>query len=873
LRLPKNLLSDSYRPPAIYLCQTNKDRIGELNVSNFKGKFKWNAYSEISFDIDRKYCDITTGNIILNPCYDKVEGLRLVFVEGFGYFQLQDPEMESDGIKETKSMSANSLEYDLSNRYLESFIINKGTTGSIDGVQLYNPNDVEHSLLHLVIKEKAPDWHIGHVDADLATQKRFFEIDRKSVYDFLMKEMSNTFKCVIIFDTYDNSINVYKEETAGIDTDVTIAFDNLATKIQVDYSADDIKTVLTIKGADDLTIREINYGLPYITDLSYYHTVDWMGQDLYDAYNNYLQVISAHEQEYQDALASIRKYNVIISELKNRAKQDLTSSKINDFLDFLIDFYKNNKVDPEKMATLDVDFVYLDKNDWTSFKNTINSNSATSTQKEIAIENILDIIWEAYGLNTLKVLEASYKGVQVVQTENGMSDAADEDYYQYHANYTMLITVQKDIAQRNVSIAEADKKLDEANVIVNKIAQLVSIQNNFSNENIIRLAPFLREDEYSDDNFVVTDIDTEEDRAETLKALLNAGYEELHKMSQPKLSFKTSIANVYALDEFTPIIDQFQLGNMIKIEIRDDYIKKSRLMEVEIDFHDLKNFSVTFGDLLSIRDEADIHADLLARAINAGKSVANNASAWQKGSDAANEIKKSLNQGLLDAATEIKSIDGLQSVSLDNYGIHLRKKIGDSGEFDPEQGWIVSNKFLYTDDNWKTTKSVFGKYTHNGQEKWGVLAEAVVGGYIQGSEIEGGTIRIGKNPETGEYTFIVTADGRVQINAWGGELSDKINEVTDRLDAYSVSIESSSVPMFDENVRSTILICYIMQNNQKVPAPSGTTYSWIRASNDATADVTWNDDVAHKNNTSNVIVIDADDVDNSARFTCEVYIP
>lgn len=872
MRLPKNLLSGSYRPPAIWLCQTNKDRIGELNVSKFKGTFKWNAYSDISFDIDREYCDITTGDIKLNPYYDKVEGLRLVFLEGFGYFQLQDPEMESDGIKETKSMSANSLEYDLSNRYLETFIINKGTTGSIDGVQLYNPNDTEHSLLHLVIAEKAPDWHIGHVDADLATQKRFFEIDRKSVYDFLMKDMSDTFKCVVIFDTYDNSINVYNEETAGIDTDAIITFDNLVTKINVEYSADDIKTVLTVKGADDVNIREINYGLPYITDLSYYHTVDWMGQELYDAYDKYLHTISEHDEEYHVALADIRKYNKEISELQNRAKQDLTSTKLEDFQNFLIDFYKTGEVGSEKMQTLDVDFVYLDKNKWTAFKKTINDQSATSTQKETAIEEILDLIWDAYGLNSLKISESSYKGVQVVQTENGMSDVSNKDYYQYHANYTMLITVQKDIAQRESAIAKARKNLEAANAVVNKIAELISVKNNFSNENIIRLAPFLREDEYKDDNFVITDIDTEEDRIETLNALLKAGYEELHKMSQPKLSFKTSIANIYALDEFVPIINQFQLGNMIKIAIRDGYIKKSRLMEVEINFQNLKDFSVTFGDLLSIRDEADIHADLLARAINAGKSVAKNSSAWQKGSDMANEIRRSINQGLLDTATEIKAIDGTQAASIDNYGIHLRKQ-NDSGEYDPEQGWIVNNKFLYTDDNWKTTRSVFGKFNYKGQERWGLLSDAIVGGYIEGSEIEGGTIKIGKNPETGDYTFIVTSDGRVQINAWGGELSDKIDEVTDRLDAYSVTIESSSVPIFDENVRSTILVCYVMQNNEKVTAPSGTTYSWIRASNDATADSAWNSDTAHRNNTSNVLVIDADDVDNSARFTCEVNMP
>lgn len=880
MRLPKNLLSDSYRQPAIYLCQTNKDRIGELNVSNFKGTFKWNAYSEISFDIDREYCEITTGDTKINPYYDRVEGLRLVFVEGFGYFQLQNPDMNGDGIKETKSMTAHSLEYDLSNRYLETFVINKGVAGSIDGVILCDMTDTEHSLLHLVIAEKAPDWHIGHVDAELMTEKRFFEIDRKSVYDFLMEDVCGTFKCVIIFDTYDNSINVYKEETAGTDTDVIISFDNLMNSINVNYSTDDIKTVLTVKGADDLSIREINYGLPYITDLSYYHTVDWMGQSLYDEYTKYLEVTAAYTEQYNDLLANVRECNLAISELKNRTKQELTDTKIDNFSDFIMDFYKNGKVDEEKISELNNNFYYLDQTEWSNFVSVMRSNAMTAQDKEDAIENILDLIWEAYGINNLRILESSYKGVQTVQTDDGMSDPSDDDYYQYHANYMMLTTVQRDIEQRKASIATIEQELTEANKTINRIAELVSIKNNLSSENIVRLAPFLREDEYSDDNFLVTDVDTEESRIETMTALLDTGRTELKKICSPKLSFKTSIANVFALDEFAPIIHQFQLGNMIQIELRPDYIKKSRLMEVEIDFQNLKNFEVLFGDLLSIRDEADIHADLLARAINAGKSVTKNSSYWQKGSNVANEIQNAINQGLLDAANEIKSIDGLQEVSLDKYGLHLRKKDSETGEYDPKQGWIVSNKILYTDDNWKTTKSVFGEYKYKGEDQWGVLANAVVAGYIEGSEIEGGEIRIGKDPESGEYTFVVTSDGRVQINAWGGTLSTKLEEVekdiSDIANAYTVSIKSSRYPIFDENNinEGIILTCEVIQNGEVVnPVPSGTTYTWVRSSNDEDADKDWNNDTSHKNNTSNILIVESKDVDNSARFTCEVYIP
>ena len=46
--------------------------------------------------------------------------------------------------------------------------------------------------------------------------------------------------------------------------------------------------------------------------------------------------------------------------------------------------------------------------------------------------------------------------------------------------------------------------------------------------------------------------------------------------------------NIYALPEFEPIIHQFQLGKVIKVALRPDYIKQSRLLQVDINFDDLE---------------------------------------------------------------------------------------------------------------------------------------------------------------------------------------------------------------------------------------------------------------------------------------------
>ena len=120
MRLPKDLLSETYRTPKVILCQTNKDKICQLDVTDLQGTFKFNGYSEISFNVASVYHDLISGEQKRTPYYDYIEGLRLVYLEGFGYFQLQDPELYSDGIQEYKSINAYSLEYSLSQRYLKA---------------------------------------------------------------------------------------------------------------------------------------------------------------------------------------------------------------------------------------------------------------------------------------------------------------------------------------------------------------------------------------------------------------------------------------------------------------------------------------------------------------------------------------------------------------------------------------------------------------------------------------------------------------------------------------------------------------------------------------------------------------------------------
>ena len=1539
MQLPKDLLSETYQVPDVILCQTNKDKICKLNVNNLEGIFKFNSYSEISFDVPSVYCDLVSGETKPTPYYNYIEGLRLVYLQGFGYFQLQDPEINSNGIQEYKHINAYSLEYSLSQRYLENFIINKGdvgdTIGSIDGVILYNDQDAEHSLINLVLK-KTYGWTVGHVDEELKTQQRSFEIDRQSIYDFIMNDICDTFKCYVEFDTINNTVNLYSEneverhigdgekktfklktafsDTSTItinghvitqytynpttneltfsiapakddiievtdefkhkyDTDVIIAFENLSNEIKVNYSADDIKTVLTVKGADDLDIRDVNFGLSSIINLDYYCTPEWMGEKLYNEYKLYedkqnkymsgfyskdiagsteesfnvladrenfiagnVQELSVNtateyfnvngyvpsfnidkvskefnvnsetkeynavgntdsftepimreeeikcadphvesiivqdseestfkikstitslskimlnqgeyqwelleaEYEYQEESSTLiinAKLNVddvikiftyqntfnptypltdssvvyinskeitfnyneetneliineqvtsqdiikictptgdiitsftlskpenkilsvkvdgtpvgytissngetitiaetsylnygskiIIESVANKfslqgLKDKIVSIKIggketsdyilgtnliitdnrlvgnstvtvesidthfdisqykdkqivsvsvgenvlraedqykfdtdtgiltitdyelssgdiilvklvaNSFIISLQDYkilsvridsnkvpyefnpdtsvltitalaslfageqvlvelidkyfilnqtknkiiavlvngyeidkeefsYENNKlvITAETLTaqsniaveSIDtsfsvapfygaIDSVWIDEMETTEysfnevqniltvndphllsnskvlFKTIYNRFSLSNTQKiltevivngtstenytfasdvliindelhvgdsvvvefvdnhftvlrevgskhvvevqdetipegkdgyeydsstqvltiyvplkngdkvsiktidsadallvvdsdagdgeilkedvtptlmsykpkagdyvvkvnsyteslkqlydlisqRLSAENSIpskyevieirlnpdnvnqpgnslpeaniehlgevykiitqnkvikedgtiiyndiaytynvceikyssdqyDYIWVernlVFGETGIKYLEEKkdiYSAIQDIQIAAEWDQKPEDsvEYQSYKSNFEKLQNINAALKEKQESIAKIEEKIKKLKKQL--ISEDIAVDKNFTSESLERLSLFLREDEYSDDCFCVSEIDTDLDKINTQKELLVAGQKELKKISQPKLSFSASLKNIYAMPEFAPMLPQFNLGKFIKVKMRSDFIKKARLLEVQLNFSDLSNFSCTFGDLLSAKDQGDIHADLLAQAVSAGKAVASGSSYWQKGYDVATAIDEKIRRGLIDATTSIKSNSAGQDVSWDNYGIHLRKFV--DGKLDKHEGWITNNKFLYSDDNFETTKSVFGNYTIDKTEYWGILAGCVSAGLIEGSTIVGGTIKIGAQvDEHGSpildkegnqiYNFEVDSDGAVTMNK--GEAAEKLS--------------------------------------------------------------------------------------------------
>ena len=718
------------------------------------------------------------------------------------------------------------------------------------------------------------------------------------------------------------------------ETDVFITYENLANEMKVSYNADDIKTKLTVTYGDDLDIREINMGLPYITDMSYYYTVDWMGQELYDAYTAYLkkaqasqtnytknsqEMLEISDQQYYEENRLSTEYSVVtvdsntigtyyIRDYANGSyffkevtlpddykasttyyKFDgvnLNSEKVNDLYMAIRDNFMNQSV--EKINELTDAFKFMEDSSYDiEYLTKYLTGNKTPQQKKTYVMNFLKEMWGQVGRTPLKSLyQETFKVLQSTNIDWAQEHIDPDGKATYHENYPWYYAILLFLESIDIAIADRDSKIKKMQQAYDalqaeniEISNSLLMENNFTEDQLIRLSAFIKEDELHIDNIIETEYDTLEDSFKVKQDAMEAGRIELSKKCQPQLQFSMTMANIYAFPEFEPIINQFQLGKVIKVGIRreikpvefvgdgakknfvlvpslyevktvringveqtnwvynkqtgiltpnkysapksgasievvgtNNYIKQSRLLQVDMGLDDLSDFQAQFGELTDLRSQSDIHADLLSQAIQAGKSVANSQDNWNSGVDMAVSTDIKIQQGLLDATTVLKSMDGTQGVEMDKYGIHLKKINPDTGEIDPKQGWITNNMMAYTDNNWASAKSVFGEYTIKGESspRWGLLADSCIAGYIEGSTIIGGKIYIGEKGD-GSYNFSVDSEGNIVANgtiyATAGSIAGynigKGGTYGNALYKRTSEISSSSSPAYEVGMKAT----------------------------------------------------------------------
>lgn len=328
-------------PPSIVLANRNGNKLGQLNVNveSIDVSDKFNAASEFSFTL-HKYID---GK--LTPLWDKVKDFKLVYCPEWDlWFEIK---VELDEANETvKTIFCTQLgQSELSQIKIYNIHINEEGDPNWDtnnetykSTILYDPQNKDTSLLHRLLKDKAPHYSIAYVDESIQRIQKSFSFDDTSICD-AFNEIAEEIGCLFVYNSNstkggkpNRTISVYdlqqncrdcghrgeftdkcpKCESTNIkygygeDTLIFVTSDELGNQgIQLVTDVDSVKNCFKLEGGDDLMTATIRNCNPNGSDYIWYFS-DALKEDMS---KELVEKLESYDDKYQDY------YNNHISEL------------------------------------------------------------------------------------------------------------------------------------------------------------------------------------------------------------------------------------------------------------------------------------------------------------------------------------------------------------------------------------------------------------------------------------------------------------------------------------------------------------------------------------------------------------------------------
>jgi len=380
-----------------------------------------------------------------------------------------------------------------------------------------------------------------------------------------------------------------------------------------------------------------------------------------------------------------------------------------------------------------------------------------------------------YCLDSLSNIEKCCQGAVDVLIEQGIADddaSWGEDLYtnMYIPYYNKLSAIQSEMALRESEILTITGAYDEYGNITTDGMQTVlmtareSIRSTLSFDDYLgadlweELAAYRREDVYTNDNYISDGLTTAEIFDYAVRFIEEAE-KEIVLSATNQHSITATLKNLLTMKEFHPILDYFQVGNWLRVDVDGD-IYVLRLLQYEIDYENLDNISVTFSDVKSNGDDL---ASIISSASSMASSYAAITRQAEKGDESARRINDWVDKGLSLTTSKIVNSADNQNVLWDSHGILLREYSSIIDDYEDEQLKIINRGLYVTDDGWHTAKAGIGNFFYydpaDGQTKqgFGVIADKLVANLILGQNV--GIYNTAGSVVIDENGLTITADG------------------------------------------------------------------------------------------------------------------
>lgn len=762
-------------PPTLLLQTADERTIGTLpNVANLKITVNFSETSEISFDLPAYSDGVPT------PLYDKVVGYKVIRTEHYGIFLLMKPEISGDGIEEIKSVTGYSLEKKLENK---QFFLEEGT------FNFWNPATPDDTILGRIL-EVSPGWKAGYVAPSLIGRYRTFDQYDDYALSFLYDDAMDTFRCVVVFDVYNKTINAYDADDDVSTLPIYLGFDNLVTDLDITELTDELVTAMTPSGADDLDIRQVNpTGTNWIYDISYFIENGDIPSALAEKWTEWQKSV-LNRQEYYKGLVGLRA-SATARLLSEQAKlvdrkaelDDLTNQQSVTIQALALETTADGKasqqkkldeinanMEKKKKEVADQEAVVAD------IKTTLDASNPDSYPAQIKAVNdelkltafftadeyallrhyfieqpLSDDTFVASDVDTAVTGESSkvtngaiaISGSTIAQVDFGeikkkMYIIAGGTAVVTAAN-KMSVSIIRGTLERKAgdefvfSLYCGEMKIGEKTApsgLITLTGTLSNLKNDVHEVNDKEVITYegtsLSFDITTADLYMTTNVSDYQKYSVEME-LYDHAVKTLADVASPTYEFSVETGNFIWAQEFEPFRKGLELGKGVYLRLHNDEVITPVLIGFDLDFEDQEKLSLTFSNRFKRHDNVANLKEMIENSYSSSRSFDAAKYTYNQTANQASKVSEFMNSSL-DAA--VNSIIGAknQSVRIDGAGLHI-------GEPDsPYQIRIINGMIAMSDDGFQSAKVAIGHFaTDELGDHWGVNADIIGGKLLIGN--------------------------------------------------------------------------------------------------------------------------------------------
>lgn len=737
---------------------------------NLDMQIKFADVSEISFSVP------AYDNGVPTPFYDDIQSYRMVQIDPYGIYVLQEPNVSGDGVQEVKEVSASSIEILLSNKRIT---LEEGTY-SLDTIMGF-------------VREVAPDWTY-ELRGSVGSNFRTFDQTDESLLDWLRNTASKSYGCLFDFDPYTKKITVFDAYEDYDIVPIYLTYDNLLKQQDISTSIKDFFTVLRVSGADPVDIREVNpIGTNRIYNLDYFIENGDISGELATKWRRWQDEIYL-KQDYFMSLNTL--YN---SAVMRKIKQEAKIADLNGERDSII---SQRSVTEDAIANATTDAIRQNQeavyagltNDLNAKEaeiasakaelNTIQSEIDSHNTNRTALVNQLRIenYFTAAELESLYpyFIESDFTDDTFATFDVDISGSNDEFATSSSCGIRITASNEDDVVDVDVASIDPNNTINKRIILLNGGTVDITVDNIHINAEI--LSGTFEQDKTSNNvvcsiytgfgtstsggetksfgngsititatkvtyasgsnplssatltnpNLYFTKNTTQFETYAVQKELYDHATKEHESIAFPGCEFDIKSGNVLFARDFEKFKDVLTPGKGLYLELSDHTVLTPLLLEVHFSFEDPTNFDLIFSNTFQRHDNVTNMKKLLEQARSTARTLdmsKYNYGAFKR-NGAENEVRILFTQGL-DAATKQILAGRNNSVVIDSAGITI------TNPDDPTVCLRMNNGMFAFMDGSQHAQLAIGKFydTGLGKTMYGVVAPNVVGTLLAGENL------------------------------------------------------------------------------------------------------------------------------------------